>query len=205
MLPEYKSQLLSTFWNACVNDALDALSKMIRKNVKLTDSSIRIETINNIPKSISPKEISTTIVYTKLTDHLNYVILTSSPLKHFLRLVNILLNKKIDYYSALNEENTPIIIELGNIINGYFISSLNKLFDKRFNYNESKISVNPYRAIEDFNFGDIYKKKISVLIFKSDFKVISEDIEGKILLLTEENKTDTILEMISKKISFKLN
>jgi nitrate reductase NapAB chaperone NapD len=39
-----------------------------------------------------------------------------------------------------------------------------------------------------------------VLMFRSDFKVEAEDIEGKLFLLTEEKKTDMILEEISKKL-----
>jgi len=38
-----------------------------------------------------------------------------------------------------------------------------------------------------------------VLMFRSDFKVEAEDIEGKLFLLTEE-KNDMILEEISKKL-----
>jgi chemotaxis protein CheY-P-specific phosphatase CheC len=176
---------------------------MIRKNIKLMKSSVNIELINNIPKLMNPEEISTTLVYTRAYDHLSYVVITSSSLKHFLRLIDILLNKKIDYYEALSEENKSSVFELGNIINGYFISSLNNLFDTKFDYKESELSVNPYRAIEDFKFGDIYREKINALTFISNFKVEwneVEDIEGKIILLTEEDKVDTILEAISKKI-----
>ena len=204
MLPTYKTQLLNTFWLRCVNEALDALSKMIRKNVKLTNSSLKIELINNMPRLMNPQEIDTTLVYTILSGQLNCVIIITSPLKYFLRLIDILLNKKIDYYEALNEENKSSVLELGNIINGYFVSSLNSLFNTRFKYEPSEISVNPYRAIEDFNFGDVYKKKIYVLSLNSDFKVETENIEGKIFLLTEENNIDAILDMISKKVVLNL-
>jgi len=187
-----------------VNEALDALSKMIRKNVKLTNSSLKIELINNMPRLMNPQEIDTTLVYTILSGQLNCVIIITSPLKYFLRLIDILLNKKIDYYEALNEENKSSVLELGNIINGYFVSSLNSLFNTRFKYEPSEISVNPYRAIEDFNFGDVYKKKIYVLSLNSDFKVETENIEGKIFLLTEENNIDAILDMISKKVVLNL-
>lgn len=108
MLPRYKSQILNIFWNNCVNEALDALSKMIRKNVKLTGSSIGTELINNVPKLMNPKEITTTLVYTRIPDPLNCIIIFSSSLKHFLRLVDILLNKKIDYYGVLDEEKQTI-------------------------------------------------------------------------------------------------
>lgn len=203
MLPAYKNRILNTFWCSCVNDALNALSLMIRKNIKLMKSSVNIELINNIPKLMNPEEISTTLVYTRAYDHLNYVVITSFSLKHFLRLIDILLNKKINYYEALSEENKSSVIELGNIINGYFISSLNNLFDIKFKYKEPELSVNPYRAIENFKFGDIYREKINALTFISNFKVewsLVEDIEGKIILLTEEDKVDTMLEVISKKI-----
>ena len=200
MLPAYKSQILNVFWSSCIKNALDALSLMLRKNIKLMKSAINIELINNIPKLMNPKEVTTTLVYTRAYNHLNYVVITSSSLKHFLRLIDILLKKKIDYYEALSEENKSSVLELGNIINGYFISSLNNLFNTKFDYEEPELSVNPYRAIEDFKFGGIYREKINALTFISNFKVETENIKGKIILLTEEDKVDTILDAISKKI-----
>lgn len=200
MLPKYKSQIFSIFWNSCVNEALDALSKMIRKNVKITNSSIEIELLNNVPKLMNPKETTTTLVYTRISNSLNSVIIFSSPLKHFLKLVDILLNKNIDYYDALDDENKPLILELGNIMNGYFVSSMNRLFNTKFEHEVTDMSTNPFRSVEDFKFGNLYTEKINVLVFRSDFKVESEDIEGKLFLLTEEKKTDMVLEEISKKL-----
>ena len=163
-------------------------------------TSINVEPVVNIPKLMNPNDINTTLVYTTVDDNLDAVIIFSSSLRHFLRMIDILLNKKIDYYSALNEDNEPVVAELGNIINGYFVSSLNKLFDMKFKFSEAEISVNPYRAIEEFGLGDVYKRKISVLTFKSNFKVQNEDIDGKVFMLADKEKTDMFLDAISRKV-----
>jgi chemotaxis protein CheY-P-specific phosphatase CheC len=203
MLQKYQTEILKTFWERCVSDALGALSQMIGKKIKQSKPTIRLESIKKIPKMMSPKEITTTLVYTIVEGELDCTIIFSSSLKHFLRLIDILLKKKIDYYDALNEDNEPIVIELGNIINGYFVSSLNNIFDTNFKYEESQISINPYRAIEEFNFGNVYMKKISVLLFNTKFSVEEEDIEGKLFLLVESDKIDLLLEAIGKRVTIK--
>ncbi|MFH1474054.1 MAG: hypothetical protein ABIE55_04165 [Candidatus Aenigmatarchaeota archaeon] len=200
MLPKYKTQILNTFWNSCVDNALGALSEMIKKEVKITKSSINIEPLNRVPELMDHIETSNLILYTKVAGNPKYVILLCSPLKHYLRLIDMLLHMKIDYYEALNEENEAVVLELGNIINGYIISSLNHLFDTKFNFDKTEISTNPFRVVEDFGFGNIYKEKINVLAFNSVFKVNSESIEGKLILLTERDKVDIILDRISNKL-----
>ncbi|MBN2203246.1 MAG: hypothetical protein JW700_03620 [Candidatus Aenigmarchaeota archaeon] len=203
MLQKYKTEMLGTFWDSCTDQAFGALSEMIQRDVKKIKPSIHVETINNVPNMLNPKEITTTLVYTLVNGEIKCTVVFSSSLRHFLRLIDILLKKKIDYYDALNEENEPVVIELGNIINGYIVSSLNRLFESKFDFNESVISVNPYRAIEDFDFGNIYKEKVRLLTFKSGFSVHGEDIQGKLLLLLNDNKTDMLLEAIVKKIIIK--
>lgn len=191
---------MKNFWESCVDEALVALGKMIRKDVRPIESSIKIELINNLSETLNHTKISNIIVYTKITNSFNSIVLICSPLNNYLKLIDMLLHKKIEYYEALDQENIPSVIELGNIINGYFISSLNSLFEEKFNFYETEISTNPYRVIEDFGFGDIYMKKIRVLKFESDFKVLSENINGKLILLTDMNKIDKILENISSKL-----
>lgn len=199
MEPEYKFQLLRVFWEDCVYDALNALSKMIREDVRAEKSSIDVELINDIPKLMNPKEITTNLIYTVVENHLKCAIIFCSPLEHLLKLADILLNKKIDFYDAMNEENKSVILELGMIVNGYLASALNNLFSTKFRYKLTGISSNSYRAIENFGFGNMYTDKIDVLMFRNDFSIEREGIEGKLFLLTE-NKIDIFLGAISKKI-----
>ncbi|MFH0929308.1 MAG: hypothetical protein V1818_03060 [Candidatus Aenigmatarchaeota archaeon] len=203
MLQEYKIQLLRTFWESCVEDAIKALSIMIKSDVKKTRTIIKVSNLKEIPKMMNPEEITTTLVYTKVPEQIKFVIMFSSSLRGFLNLINMLLNKKIDYYTALNEDNEPVMVEFGNIINGYFVSSLDRVFGKDLNYQDAVISTNPFRAVEDFGMGNIYKEKVKVLVFRTDFSVKNENVEGKMFLLAEEKKLDVLLEEISRNIRFK--
>ncbi|MEM5778319.1 MAG: hypothetical protein QXD43_02025 [Candidatus Aenigmatarchaeota archaeon] len=198
ILNKHELQILDIFWNECVNNALEALSKMLNKKVEKTSSLIKIDFLNQLTK-ILEKDITNTIVYTKMKGPLKCVILLVLPLKNFLRLIDILLHKKIDYYNALNEENMPVVLELGNIINSYFVSFINKIFDAKF-LTELDISTNPSRIIENFDFEDVYIKKISVLLFRSEFQIQVEKIKGEIFLLFEEENADKFLDMLIKKL-----
>ncbi len=198
MLKKHEIQLLNIFWTNSVNKALNALSKMIGKKARALNTLIRIEHLNVTPKLLNHKMVSSVTVCTKLSDDLKCVILFFSPLKDFLKLADILLKKEIDYYEALNDENMPVILELGNIINGYLESSLNNL-EIKFKNKEVDLFTNPSRIIENFGFGNPYKEKIYVLLFESNFEV-GADIRGKTLMLIEKNKVDKILESISKKV-----
>ena len=198
MINKHELQIFDIFWNKCVNDALEALSKMVNKEIKKTNSSIKIDALNQLAKLLE-KDVTNTIVYTKMKGPLKCVVLFVSPLKNFLRLTDILLKKRIDYYNALNEENMPVVLELGDIVNGYFVSFVNKIFNTTF-VCETDISTNPSRIIENFDFEDIYIKKISILLFTAEFAIETEKIKGEMLFLFEEDNVDKFLEMLIKRL-----
>jgi chemotaxis protein CheC len=199
-LPKFAVNILKSMWISCSNKVATALSEMINKEVKITSSSMKILLINEIPKLLNPEDITTTIVYTQLLGTIKGVIVISSPLENILKMADMLLHKKIGHYKDLSDENVPVIKELGNILAGYYISGLNKLFETKYEWTPPNLSVYPYRAIEDFSFGQVYKEEIYVLMFKAGFHIKEENIREDILLLFKRESIEKILELISRKV-----
>lgn len=192
------------FINLCLNDTknlVDALSKMTKRDVKITSYSFRRIVANKIPKFLNPKEISFLLVYNKIFGGLKGVIAVGGSLIDFLKLVDILLHKKIGYYKALDDENLPVIKELVDILNGYYLSSISKIFEDEIKWEFPYISTNPYRAIEEFDFGPIYIEKIYIMMFKTNIEIEEDRIDFQTLLFFNEEDVRKILDRLAQKIS----
>jgi chemotaxis protein CheY-P-specific phosphatase CheC len=117
-------------------------------------------------------------------------------------MADIFLRKEPGYFKDLSDENIPVIKELASVLAGYYVTALNNSFGTNYELSEPFLSVNPYRAIEDFDFGPVYIEEIHVLMFKASFNIAQERIKKDIVLLFREESTKELLEMISSKISF---
>lgn len=199
-LSPIEKKVLSDFWILSTKNTVEALSQMIRKEVNILSCSMKRIWVNRVPRFLNPKEISFTLIYTKILGSLNGIILLASSLKDVLKLADLLLHKKIGYYKALSDENLPVLLELANILQGYYISSLVKLFGAELKWTSPSISVNAYRAIEEFDFGPIYIQKIYVHMFNAKIKVKKERIKFQIVLLFKDEEIKKILEMAEKRV-----
>jgi len=199
MKSDFRMKILKKVWISSTEKAAKALSEMIQRDVKVVSTSFRITLLNNLPKLINSRRVTTTIVYNQIKDDIKGVMLLSSSLRGILKLVEILLHKKIGYYKVLSDENIPVIRELWNVVSGYYLSFLVKLFERGLSWERPTISTNPGRAIENFNFGPVYKKKIYVLTFSSVI-AIPREVAVQIVLLFKKESMDKLLEAISEKI-----
>jgi len=204
-LPRLESKILKEMWLACSESAAKALKEMINKEVKVSSTSLKIMLLNEIPKILNPEEVSITIFLLHLKNSIQGVILLSSPLKDILKMADIFLKKEIGYFKGLSDENLPVLKELANILFGYFINTIQKLLNTTYNFSEPFLSVNPFRVIEDFGFGSIYKEEIYGLVFSTTFEIPEEKIEQKIVLVFKSDDIDKILDLVSEKIKLEIS
>lgn len=203
-LPKIESKLLKKMWLSCSEVTAKALKEMINKEVKVSSSFLKVLLLNEVPKLLNPEKISTTIFFIKLKNAVNGVILLSSSLKDILRMADIFLKKEKGYFKDLSDENLPVLKELANILSGYFINILQKLFNTKYVLSEPFLSVNPFRAIEEFELGQVYKEEIYTLVFLSEFEIPEERIKQKIVLLFKSDDIRKILDLISEKIKLEV-
>jgi len=201
-LPDFVSNILKNMWVSCSEKAAKALSEMINKKVEISSTSLKLMRINEVPKLLNPEDATTTIIFTQLIDPIKGVIILSTPLKNILKMADIFLHKRLGFFKDLRDENLPVIKEFASILTGYYITTLNELLEIKYRYSAPFLYVNPYRAIEKFGLGSVYKEKIYVLTFKVSFKITEEEIKKDVVLLFGEDSIKQLLEKISKKIKF---
>ncbi|MGC8812227.1 MAG: hypothetical protein ACP5O8_01410 [Candidatus Aenigmatarchaeota archaeon] len=204
-LPKLESKILKKMWLSCSEAVAKALKEMINREVEISSTSLKIMLLNDIPKLLNPEETSLTIFFIRMKDDIEGVIQLSSPLKDILKMADIFLKKEIGYFKDLSDENLPVLKELTYILSGYFVDAVQKLFNTKYNLSEPFLSINPFRAIEEFGFDQVYKEEIYVLVFLAELKIPDEKIEQKITLLFKSDDIGKILDLISEKIKLEIS
>ena len=190
-LSKAERKKLNSVWISCSAKAVKALTQTLGREVELKSFSTKFMLINDVPNLLNPEDITTTIVWMRVVGEINGVIVLCSSLSNIMKLADILLHKEIGHFKDLSEENMTVINELGNVVAGYYMDTLVKLFNLQLE--KPKLSVNPYRAIEFFGLGEVYRGKINVLLFESDFSIPQHTIDGEVILLFREELKGIIL------------
>lgn len=193
--PLEKEALTDTMRN-CTEEAAKALSEMINRKVEITSTTAEIMRINDISKHMNPNDVTTTVLFTKLSGSLKCIIVISSTLKDILKMADMFLHKKAGYFKDLSEANISAIKEFANIITGYYISALNAALNVRYKSITPTLSMNPRRAIEEFDFGSIYTEEINVLILDANIQIPADEINEKIIIVFKANDLKRIINRI---------
>ncbi len=190
-LSKVERKKLNDVWISCSANAVKALSDTLSREVELKSFSTKFMLINDVPKLMNPEDITTTVVWMRVGGEIGGVIVLCCSLSNMLKLADMLLHKEIGYFKDLSDENMTVINELGNIVAGYYMDKLVKLFSLKLE--KPSLSTNPYSAIEFFGLGEVYREKINVLLFESCFSIPEHTIEGKVILMFREEMKEMIL------------
>jgi chemotaxis protein CheY-P-specific phosphatase CheC len=190
-LSKVERKKLNDLWISCSANAVKALSQTLSREVELKSFSTKFMLINDVPKLMNPEDITTTVVWMRIGGEIGGVIVLCCSLSSMLKLADMLLHKEIGYFKDLSDENMAVINELGNIVAGYYMDTLVKLFSLKLE--KPSLSTNPHKAIEFFGLGEVYREKIDVLLFESSFSIPEHTIEGKVILLFREELKEMIL------------
>ncbi len=196
-LPQAQANIIGDMWISCSNETAKALSETISSKVKVKSASLDILLINSVPRLLSPDNTATIVLWTKTIGSASGVVILSSTLKDMLALADRLLKKERGYFKDLSKENTSVIKELADLIAGYFVTALNKMLNTTYGLSPPNLSVNPYRAIEEFGLGKVYTEEVRVLMLKAGFIIIEEGIKLDMIVLFRKENMEKIVELIN--------
>ncbi|VVB60089.1 Uncharacterised protein [uncultured archaeon] len=196
-LPVAEANIIKDMWISCSSETAKALSETINSKVEVNSASPDILLINGVPKLLNPNNTATIVLWVKTLGNVSGVVVLSSTLKDMLALADRLLKKERGYFKDLSKENTSVIKELADLIAGYFVTALNKLLNTTYGLTPPKLSVNLYRAIEEFGLGKVYTEEVRVLMLKASFGIIEENIKLDMVVLFRKENVEKIVELIN--------
>ncbi len=196
VLTDFQYDALKEVGNIGIGNATTSLSQMVNKKVGISLPDLKLVPIFKVPIIVKNATPVVGIIQQLKGDSSGFLVLLLS--KDSAKLLIKLVLGQADNNAPFNEMEQSVLVELGNIMNGTYISSLS-------NFLRIALGLSPPNHVYDMSdaiinqiVGMMSLDVEDVLFLRTEFTVNSEKIEGKILIFTDSVSLTKILGAINR-------
>jgi len=192
-----KDQLVEVI-NIGAGNASTALSQMIGKQVKVTVPEAKVGKVENVPEILGKLQKVMTVVLLKILGDAPGIMLLMFPPDSAITLAGLLTKRKEKDIKILDEMDRSALRELGNILAGASLTALSKFLDMNLLESVPEAATDMLGSVVDSILAEIGQESDIILLFKVNFDVKDEDVDGKLFFLFDPKSTAKILEITKK-------
>lgn len=196
VLTDFQYDALKEVGNIGIGNATTSLSQMVNKKVEISLPDLKLVPIIKVPIIVKNAAPVVGIIQQLKGDSSGFLVLLLS--KDSAKLLIKLVLGQTENNTTFNEMEQSVLKELGNIMNGTYISSLSNflgialgLLPPNQVYDMSDAIINQIVGMMSMDVED-------VLFMRTEFTVNSEKIDGRILIFTDSDSLTRILGAINK-------
>ncbi|SNQ58878.1 chemotaxis protein CheC [Candidatus Methanoperedens nitratireducens] len=196
VLTDFQYDALKEVGNIGIGNATTSLSQMVNKKVDISLPDLKLVPIIKVPIIVKNAAPVVGIIQQLKGDSSGFLVLLLS--KDSAKLLIKLVLGQTENNTTFNEMEQSVLKELGNIMNGTYISSLSNflgialgLLPPNQVYDMSDAIINQIVGMMSMDVED-------VLFMRTEFTVNSEKIDGRILIFTDSDSLTRILGAINK-------
>jgi chemotaxis protein CheC len=195
-LTDFQEDALKEVGNIGIGHATTSLSRMVNKQVGISLPELKLIPLMKVPILLKNEEPVVGIILELKGDAKGFLLLLLS--KQTAKFLIKLVIGSADDKLGFDEMEKSVLMELGNIMGGTYITSLS-------NFLSISIGLSPPTQVYDMSDSIINQVVClmspdveDVLFLKTEFDINSEKIDGKILVFTDSASLTKILGAINK-------
>jgi chemotaxis protein CheC len=196
VLTDFQYDALKEVGNIGIGNATTSLSQMVNKKIEISLPDLKLVPIIQVPIIVKNAAPVVGIIQQLKGESSGFLVLLLS--KDSAKLLIRLVLGQAENNTTFNEMEQSVLKELGNIMNGTYISSLSNflgidlgLLPPNQVYDMSDAIINQIVGMMSMDVED-------VLFMRTEFTVNSEKIDGRILIFTDSVSLTRILGAINK-------
>ena len=199
-LSDFQKDQLIEVVNIGAGNSSTALSQMVGKKVNINVPEAFVGKIEEASKFIGEIEKIMTVVLLKILGDAPGIMLLMFPPESALNLAGLLTRARKRDIRVLDEIDRSALREVGNILAGASMTSLSKFLNMNVLQSVPETATDMLGSVVDSILAETGKSSDVVLIFKVDFDVEGEKIEGNLFFLFDPKATNRILEETKKQV-----
>ncbi|MDP2846314.1 MAG: chemotaxis protein CheC [Candidatus Methanoperedens sp.] len=195
-LTEFQKDALKELGSIGIGQVTTSLAKMVNQKVEISLPDMKFIPLIKVPHLIKNEEPMIGVIQELKGDCRGFLLLLllKDSAKSLIKLV-MGETKETDTFDEMEQS---VMKELGNIMNGTYISALS-------NFLEIEIGLSP--PLQAYDMGDAIINQLigvmsqdadDVLFLKTEFFIHSEKVNGKILIFTDPLSISKILDAIKR-------
>jgi chemotaxis protein CheC len=195
-LTDFQYDALKEVGNIGIGHATTSLSQMVNKKVGISLPDLKLVPLLDVPQMLTQESPVVSILLELRDDAKGYLLLLLSQ-DSAKMLVKLILGE-IQEEDTFNEMEQSVLMELGNIITGNYVSALSNLLS---------ISLRLSPPVHVYDFAESIVNQIvflmseevdEVLLLNTEFSVDEAKIDGKILVFTNSLSLNKILYSVNR-------
>jgi len=197
-LTEFQKDALQEMAQIGAGSASNALSRLVGKPVKISQSSLDLVSIKEVSRVITGPTRLVVGVYAPIKGDLSGTQLIIFLKKSALALTDLIQKRKTSA-EKISKEDQMVLEKIGNILADSNLSAISELFQITVMHEKSRMISAFGESIIDFILYGIGEDTKTALVLKTHFSVIKAKIEGEFILLLELKSVDQLIKVIEKK------
>lgn len=192
-LPDSVSNALAELGNIGAGNAATALSVMLETKLVMTTPVVGIYDFDALENIIGSAETTSVGVMSTVSGDLDAIFLFIIELKEAEKLVNAVLKREENVGTDLG---VSVIKEVGNIMMGSYLASLETLTGMKMRCSQPEISIDMAGAILSVPCIEFGKVSDKALLINSNLMVGDDEIKGFVMLASELHSFDVLLNKL---------
>ena len=192
-LPDSVSNALAELGNIGAGNAATALSVMLETKLVMTTPVVGIYDFDALENIIGSAEATSVGVMSTVCGDLDAIFLFIIEIKEAEKLVNAVLKRVENVGSELG---VSVIKEVGNIMMGSYLASLETLTGMKMRCSQPEISIDMAGAILSVPCIEFGKVSDKALLINSNLMVGDDEIKGFVMLASELHSFDVLLNKL---------
>jgi chemotaxis protein CheC len=200
LINEAQQDLLKELANIGVGNAVTALSSMLGdQRIEMAVPEVRVTPLQDVPDSFGDPENTVAATYCEAEcPAFGLVIVFVLPLDAAQRIVAKILPERSD---ALEEMEQSLLMELGNIITGSYLSALSFMTNLTYNASPPRLGIDMAGAVLGTVIAETTTVDDQIILLKTELNLESEGIEGSVLILPDSGSLLTLFDHLGNMFS----
>jgi chemotaxis protein CheC len=185
--------LLKELANIGVGNAVTSLSIMLSdQKIHMRVPEVRVTVLQDVPESLGDPEKAVAATYCQAESELfGLIVLFVLPLKS---AENMVIKLMPGVSGELGEMERSVLMELGNIITGSYLSALSFMTGLTFNATPPSLAIDMAGAVFGSVIAETATEEDYLILLKTMVEIEEEEIEGSVLILPDSGSLPMLFD-----------
>jgi chemotaxis protein CheC len=195
LISSEQQDLLKELANIGVGNAVTSLSSMLGDQpIDMAVPVVKVTPLQDVPDSFGDPESTVAASFCEADcPALGLVLVFVLPLDAAENMINKMLPEGAD---DSDEMKRSVLMELGNIITGSYLSALSFMTNLTFNASPPRLGIDMAGAILGTVIAETKTVDDQIILLKTELAIESEGIQGSVLILPDSGSLVTLFEYL---------
>ncbi len=181
---------LSELGNIGAGNAATSLASMTSSRLTVSPPTVELLSFDSLAEKLGGAETNVVGILSAFEGDLSAMILFVTDLENAASIVEAVAGKELDWRTEIG---LSAIKEVGNILIGSYVASLQALLNKKLRYVQPEICIDMAGAILDIPCIEIGKVSDHTLLINSKFNNGEKELEGYLMVFSDAHSYDRLL------------